>query len=124
MSVSSRHGVNGTRVGSCLVVSVSTDLSDGVLEHVRSITLHGIKQQAAQSAILDLTAVPFLDMVEFEELRKILRMGALLGARVVLAGLRPGIIRHLMASDADVRGVESCLGLEEALHMLGARTDG
>lgn len=122
MSLPSSHGVTGTRVGACLVVSVATDLSPATMEHLRGITLEGIERHGATSAVLDLTAVPFLDLQEFDEVRKIVRMGGLLGARVILAGLRPGIVAHLMAANADVSGVHACLGLEEALHSLGART--
>jgi rsbT antagonist protein RsbS len=121
VSLPSSHGVTGTRVGACLVVSVATDLSAGTMEHLRGITLQGIEREGATSAVIDLTAVPFLDLHEFDEVRKIIRMGALLGARVMLAGLRPGIVAHLMAANADVSGVHACLGLEEALHALGAR---
>ena len=123
MSLPSSHGVTGTRVGQCLVVSVATDLSPATMEHLRVIMLQGIEHQDATSAVLDLTAVPFLDLQEFDEIRKIIRMGGLLGARVILAGLRPGIVAHLMAANADVSGVHACLGLEEALQLLGARTN-
>jgi rsbT antagonist protein RsbS len=108
-------------VGPCLVVTVGSDLSEGVLEQVRATALDGIQRDAAQSVILELTGVPFLDTRDFLELRKIIRMGALLGARTVVVGLKPGIIMHLMAADAEVSDVEACLGLDEALQRLGAR---
>jgi anti-anti-sigma regulatory factor len=103
------------------VVTVGSDLSEEVLEQVRTTTLDGIQLDGAHSAILELTGVPFLDTRDFTELRKIVRMGGLLGARVMLVGLKPGIIMHLMAADVDVSGIEACLGLDEALQRIGAR---
>lgn len=121
MSSSASSSVTGTRVGPCLVVTVGSDLSEEVLEQVRTTTLDGIQLDGAHSAILELTGVPFLDTRDFTELRKIVRMGGLLGARVMLVGLKPGIIMHLMAADVDVSGIEASLGLDEALQRIGAR---
>lgn len=122
MGASSTTSVTGTRVRDCLVVTVSQDLSGDMLDHVRRVMLEGIQRDGAQSAILELSAVPFIDSHEFEQLRKIARMAEMLGARVIFVGLKPGIIMHLLAADADVRGVHACLGLDEALHAIESPT--
>ena len=120
MQPSTTSGVTGTRVGECLVVTVTQDLSQGVLEEMRRATLEGIQRDGAKSAILELSAVPFLDTHEFDQVRGVLRMAELLGARAALVGLRPGIIAHLMTANAEVRGVQGFLGLDDALHAMGA----
>jgi len=97
---------------------VSQDLSGDMLDEVRRVALEGIQRDGAQSAIFELSAVPFMDSMEFGELRKIARMAEMLGARVIFVGLKPGIIVHLLEADADVRGVHAFLGLDEALHAI------
>lgn len=119
MASAGTQGVTATRVGECLVVTVTQDLSDGVLEEVRRATLEGIQSGGAKVAILELTAVPFMDTHEFAQLRAVGHMVELLGSRAAFVGLRPGIIAHLMAADADTRGVTAYLGLDEALAALG-----
>lgn len=118
MQTPTTSGVTGTRVGDCLVVTVTQDLSQGVLEEMRRVTLEGVQQDGAKAAILELSAVPFLDTHEFSQVRGVTRMAELLGARAAVVGLRPGIIAHLMAADADVVGVRGYLGLDEALHAM------
>ena len=120
MPTSGTTSVTGTRVGNCLVVTISQDLSGGMLDEIRRVALNGIQKDGATSAIFELSAVPFMDTQEFKSLRDIARMAAMLGSKVIFVGLNPGIIIHLMASDADVSGMHACLGLDEALQKLQA----
>lgn len=119
MATPASQGVTATHVGNCLVVTVTQDLSEGVLEEARRAALDGIQRDGAKVAILELTAVPFMDTHEFAQLRSVGHMVELLGARAAFVGLRPGIIAHLMAADADTRGVTAFLGLDEALAAFG-----
>ena len=64
-----------------------------------------------------------MDTQEFKSLRDIARMAAMLGSKVIFVGLNPGIIIHLMASDADVSGMHACLGLDEALQKVRAHDE-
>jgi anti-anti-sigma regulatory factor len=100
---------------------VTQDLSEGVLEEARRVMLEGVQRDEANAAILELTAVPFMDSHEFTQLRAATRMAELLGARTAIVGLQPGIIAHLMAANVDTSGVTGFLGLEEALRALRER---
>ena len=115
--------MTGTRVGNCLVVTISQDLSGDMLDEIRRVALTGIQKDGATSAIFELSAVPFMDTQEFKSLRDIARMAAMLGSKVIFVGLNPGIIIHLMASDADVSGMHACLGLDEALQEVRAHDE-
>ena len=110
-------------MGNCLVVTISQDLSGGMLDEIRRVALNGIQKDGATSAIFELSAVPFMDTQEFKSLRDIARMAAMLGSKVIFVGLNPGIIIHLMASDADVSGMHACLGLDEALQEVRAHDE-
>lgn len=116
-------GVTGTRVGGCLVVTVTRDLAGGTLDEVRRAMLEGVREGGVHAVALEVTAVPYMDSREFDEVRRSLRMVELLGARTMLVGLAPGIIAHLMAADADVSGIRASLGLDEALREMKGRAD-
>jgi len=116
------NGVTATRVDDCLVVTVTRDLSEGVLEQARSVTLDGIQRGGARAALLELSAVPFMDSHEFAQVRAVTRMVELLGARAAIVGIRPGIIAHLMAADVDTSGVRAFLGLDDALAAMHAQS--
>ena len=74
-----------------------------------------LKLKTIKFLVLDLSAVPFLDLAEFDELRAVVRAIDLVGASTTVVGLRPGIIMHLIESGADTSGIRAALGLEEAL---------
>jgi rsbT antagonist protein RsbS len=118
MSTGPSTSVTGTRVEDCLVVTVSRDLGAGTLDEVRRVTLDGVQRDGAGAVILELSGVPYMDSREFEDLRRVLHMAELLGARCMMVGLRPGIIMHLMDRDADVKGLHAMLGLDEALQAM------
>lgn len=118
MSASPVSSVTGTRVEDCLVVTVSRDLGGGTLDELRRTTLDGVQRDGALAVILELSGVPFMDSREFQEMRRVMRMAELLGARCAVVGLRPGIIMHLMDCDADVDGLHATLGLDEALQAM------
>jgi len=124
MATPGMSGITATRVGHCLVVTVTRDLSEGVLDAARQATLEGVQSDGAKAAILELTAVPFMDSHEFTQVRAIARMAELLGARTAIVGLQPGIIAHLMAANVETAGVLAFLGLDEALAALDARVRG
>ena len=87
MPTSGTTSVTGTRVGNCLVVTISQDLSGGMLDEIRRVALNGIQKDGATSAIFELSAVPFMDTQEFKSLRDIARMAAMLGSKVIFVGL-------------------------------------
>ena len=110
------HGnVGVTHVHGTLVVTVTRDLGDEALASIRQAALDGVHRFGARQVVLDLTAVPFLDLAEFDALRRVARAVDLLGSSTTFVGLRSGIIMHLVESDADVSGIRATLGLAEAL---------
>ncbi len=110
--------VTGTRVRDNLVVTLPADLSGDALEQVRQVTLHQVHGNRPLAVILECSAVSYMDAHEFSELRAIASVVAVLGARTCFAGLRPGIVKHLVLSDADLTGIQGFLGLNEALDYL------
>jgi rsbT antagonist protein RsbS len=68
--------------------------------------------------IIDLSALGILDPGDLDELRATIDMAALLGAKTVLAGMRPGMISALMDLNANVDGLDAALTLDNAFDRL------
>ena len=103
-----------TIVKGCLVVSLPADLA-GEIESLRDVVLEGVRGRRAHSVILDFSGLQLLDSGEFAQLRATLNMAALLGARAVLCGLRPGVVAYLVQNDIDTQGLVFMRDLDEAL---------
>ena len=101
-----------------VVASVQTDLTDEVLARFREDLLAFIQQHAAVGLVVDFSGVDIIDATEFAELRRLLDMAALLGARPMVAGLSPGIISSLIDAGADIDGVDGALRVDVALTVL------
>ncbi len=97
-----------------LVASIQVDLAQEVLDRFRSDLLDRVRDSGARGVILDVSGLETLDAEEFTALQRIVRMASLMGARSVIAGLRPGVVSALLDSDVDVEGIETALDLDQA----------
>ncbi|WP_434040791.1 MULTISPECIES: PAS domain-containing protein [Sorangium] len=67
--------------------------------------LTGISSQRAHTAILDVTGVRAVDALVAHALTRTARAAQMLGARVVLTGIRPEVARALLELGADLSGI-------------------
>ncbi|WP_437322654.1 PAS domain-containing protein [Sorangium sp. So ce381] len=67
--------------------------------------LTGISSQRAHTAILDITGVRAVDTLVADALTRTARAAQMLGARVVLTGIRPEVARALIELGADLTGI-------------------
>jgi len=118
---SSEHAavaVTTTLVRGCLIVTLPTEIAGG-LDRVQSVALDGLQAAAARAAVLELSAVRFMDLTEFEGIRTLSNMLCLLGARCIIVGVRPGVVAWLIGNDVMLDGLEFAQDLESALERLG-----
>jgi rsbT antagonist protein RsbS len=101
-----------------LVGSVQVELTESVLDNFREHLLEAVQRTRPMGVIIDVSAVPFMDVQEFAQLRRILNMTALMGGRPILVGLQPGIVAALVEMDADVEGLETAISVEQAVRRL------
>jgi rsbT antagonist protein RsbS len=101
-----------------LVGSVQVELTESVLANFREHLLEAVQRTRPRGIIIDVSAVPFMDVQEFTQLRRVLNMAALMGGRPILVGLQPGIVAALVEMDADVEGLETAIGVEQAVRRL------
>ena len=111
--------VVATKVRDCLIVTVGEDLSGGGLDEVRRVVLRDVHEKGCQSIIFELSALKFMDTIEFEGLKTVSEMASILGAQAMFVGLQPGIVFHLISNAAQTSGINAALDLNEALEKLG-----
>ncbi|KYF54420.1 anti-anti-sigma factor [Sorangium cellulosum] len=75
----------------------------------------GIAERRTRTAIVDLTGVDDLDPEAVEALLELVRVTGLLGARVVLTGIRPEVAGRLAASGADTRRLDVRSSLQSGI---------
>ena len=86
--------------------------------------LDAIVANKAEVALIDVTGVPAIDTQTAHHILETIAAVRLLGARVVLTGLRPAIAQTLVHLGIDLSGVTTrstlAAGLRRALEMIGA----
>ncbi len=102
----------------CVVASIQIDLSEEVLRQFRSDLLELLHSSGAGGVILDVSGVDVLDLEDFEAIKRTMEMAALMGARTVVSGLRPGVVSALVELDADTDGIVAALNLDEAFRAM------
>jgi rsbT antagonist protein RsbS len=84
-----------------VVASIQVDLDDAVLAQFREDLLRRLQESGCHGVILDVSGLDTLDAEEFAALRHVITMTRIMGARSVLAGLRPGVVSALIESGID-----------------------
>ena len=102
-------------ISGCLVASMQSDLTTDLLRRFQQDLLQRIKTSRVSAVILDVSAVEIMDLEDFELMRRSMAMAAMMGARSIVVGLRPGIVSSLIALDARVDDIEGAADLDDAL---------
>jgi anti-anti-sigma regulatory factor len=84
-----------------LIGAVDTQRAQQVIEAL----LHGIETSRARAAILDITGVPLVDTQVANTLVQAARAVRLLGAQVILTGIRPEVAQTLVGLGVDLVGL-------------------
>jgi len=88
--------------------------------------LEGVVQYAAEIVILDITGVPYIDADIADTLLRIARAVGLLGARMMLTGIRAEVAQTLVAFDLELQAIETQAtlqsGIRQALQSLNDNT--
>ncbi len=105
-------------VRGCVVASIQIDLTPEVLGHFRTELLERVRESSANGVILDVSGVDILDRDDFEALRQTMAMAAIMGARPVLSGLKPGVVSALIDLGVEPEGLNAALSLDDAFRLL------
>jgi len=102
----------------CLVATLQFGSDARVLERFRVDLLERIRTSDVRGVALDLSSVDLLDATDFASIKQTVDMAVLLGARVVLVGIRPGVAASLVELPIDLRNVKTALTMEAATEWL------
>ena len=103
-----------------IVASIQVDLSDELLRLFREDLLNLLQTSEADGIILDFSGVEIIDAEDWEAIRGTMTMANLMGARSIVAGLRPGVVSALVELEVDVEDIDAALNLDEALKLMAA----
>ena len=105
----------------CVVASIQVDLSEAVLQRLRSDLLELIERTGATGVILDVSGISIMDGRDFEQLRKTMAMAQLMGASSVVAGLQPGVVASLVDLGVETEDLVAALDLDDAFRIMETR---
>jgi rsbT co-antagonist protein RsbR len=86
-------------------------------QQILDTLLAGIAANHARTVILDITGVPVVDADVANFLVRAANAVRLLGAQVMLAGIRPEVARTLVILDIDLGGITTCSTLQRGVAM-------
>lgn len=101
-----------------LVVPLVGAMADDRFAQLASRVLDEIEQRHARAIMLDLTGLALIDAPLVRTLVHVAASARLLGAQVVLAGIRPEMAQMLVSLNADLSGVQTVATLQSGLTLI------
>ncbi|MDJ0573970.1 MAG: STAS domain-containing protein [Xenococcaceae cyanobacterium MO_234.B1] len=98
----------------CVVASIQIDLTPELWQQLRQDLLEKLHTSKARGVIIDVSGLEIIDLTDFTELRNLIAMVAMMGAKTVISGLKPGVISALVDLDANIDGINAVLNLDDA----------
>jgi rsbT co-antagonist protein RsbR len=101
---------------STLVMPLVGALDSIRLQDIQQRALGALERSSAQRLLLDITGVPIVDNTVAQGLITVVQAARLLGAEVVLIGIRPEVAQTLVQLGIDLTNVTTNVDLQTALH--------
>jgi len=101
-----------------LVVPVPAGIHDQPAMELQRAILERIKRTGARGVVIDVAGVSIIDSCVARILSGTAKMAAVLGARTVLAGLRPGVAAALVDRDIDFNGLLTAATVDAGIREL------
>lgn len=109
------------RLGDILLTSIQVDLTDAEVMQFQSDVLHAIAEIEVRGLAIDITALEVVDSFMARTINDTASMARLLGAEVVVCGMRPAVALTLIEMGRGLIGVETTFNLNEGLARLSAK---
>jgi rsbT antagonist protein RsbS len=107
------------QLGPILIVSVQGDLADAQAVALRHDVGTQVSEGGVTGVVLDVSGVTIVDSYLGRVLTEIAADSSLLGARTVVAGIKPAVAITLVEMGLRLDGARTARSLEAAMAMLG-----
>jgi rsbT co-antagonist protein RsbR len=98
-----------------LVMPLVGELDSARLRLIQEQALHALEHSSARYLVLDITGVPIVDSQVAQGLLAVVQAARLLGAEVMLVGIRPEVAQAIVGLGIDLQGVHTSSDLQTAL---------
>lgn len=115
------------KIDDFLIASIQVSLDDSAVVRFQDDLLHEVARTGASGVVVDITAVDIVDSFMARSLNDTAVAVHLLGARVVIVGMRPELALTLVQMGLTIPSASTALDLERGLKLLrngGAETTG
>jgi len=102
----------------CLLVSIQWELDDQTALQFQEDLLHKIHETNARGVVIDLTSIDIIDSFIAKVLGDVIDMSKLMGAKVVVTGIRPAVAITLIELGIRLEDVSTAIDLENGLEKL------
>ncbi|UJR79472.1 STAS domain-containing protein [Sandaracinus amylolyticus] len=106
-----------------LVVPLQGEIRDSQMDELRERLLARLRDRGARGLVIDASGVWLLDSHLCSVVSRIARAARLMGAETLLCGLGPDVVTTLLDMGIELEGIQTALGLEEALERLGVHAE-
>ncbi|GAA2663031.1 STAS domain-containing protein [Streptomyces lunalinharesii] len=119
MNSAPSNGVPILRLGDVLVTGLLNELDDkSAVAFTEELTAR-ITSDHARGVLIDISRLEIIDSFVARTLMELTTMARLLGARVIVAGMRPPVAITLVELGLRLTGVETALNAEQGMAALG-----
>lgn len=106
------------KLSDTLIVSIQWELDDQTAIQFQEDLLEKIHDTTARGVVIDLTPIDFIDSFIAKVLGDVIHMSSLMGTKVVLTGIQPGVAITLVELGIRLDNVMTALDLENGLDRL------
>ncbi|MEV7425491.1 MULTISPECIES: STAS domain-containing protein [unclassified Streptomyces] len=121
MNGPSSAGVPILRLGDVLVTGLLNELDDKSAVAFSEELTARITSDGARGVLIDISRLEIIDSFVARTLMELTTMARLLGARVIVSGMRPPVAITLVELGLQLTGVETALNAERGMAALGWR---
>ncbi|RDG37151.1 STAS domain-containing protein [Streptomyces corynorhini] len=121
MNGASPAGVPILRLGDVLVTGLLNELDDKSAVAFSEELTARITRDGARGVLIDISRLEIIDSFVARTLMELTTMARLLGARVIVSGMRPPVAITLVELGLQLTGVETALNAERGMAALGWR---
>jgi rsbT antagonist protein RsbS len=107
-----------------LIVALQGDMDDRQAAILGEDVLRAIQRTGAKGMVVDISGLWLVDSHLCSVLARLATSSRLMGTRTILTGMNPDVALTLQSMGIEFEGVQTALGLEEGLALLGLQVVG